>query len=143
MNKIIKKATVLAATTLALGFGGVSLAEGPASAATSHSHHHVTKSEKQAIGAAKSYLSFTSFSKKGLIEQLHSPYGDGFSKNDATYAVNHIKVNWNKQAVKSAKNYLSFTHFSRSGLIHQLESPYGDQFTHAQAVYAANKVGLR
>jgi len=73
---------------------------------------------------------------------LSSRYGSGFSVADATYAVNHIKVNWFRQAVRSAKSYLRFTHFSRAGLIRQLQSPYGAQFTHNQAVYGVNQVGL-
>ena len=60
------------------------------------------------------------FSRKGLIEQLSSEYGYGFSKADAIFAVNHIDVNWNKQAAKAAKDYLDFSAFSRNGLIEQL-----------------------
>jgi hypothetical protein len=103
---------------------------------------HYTPSQTQAIGAAKNYLSFKGFSKKGLVQQLSSQAGDGYKLADAVFAVNHIKVDWNAEAVKSAKNYLSFTHFSCSGLIQQLDSAAGDQFTPAQAQYAGKKVGL-
>ena len=102
----------------------------------------LTASQEQAIGAAEDYLEFSAFSRKGLIKQLSSEYGSGFSKADATFAVDHIKVNWNEQAAKAAKDYLEFTHFSRAGLIQQLESEHGSQFTHAQAVYGVNKAGL-
>ena len=102
----------------------------------------MTASQEQAIGAAEDYLEFSAFSRKGLIKQLSSEYGSGFSKADATFAVDHIKVNWNEQAAKAAKDYLEFTHFSRAGLIQQLESEHGSQFTHAQAVYGVNKAGL-
>jgi host cell surface-exposed lipoprotein/uncharacterized protein DUF2510 len=101
-----------------------------------------TVSQEQAIGSAKNYLSISGFSRSGLIQQLSSSYGDGFSKADATFAVNHIKVDWNEQAVRSAKNYLSISHFSRAGLIQQLSSSYGDGYTVAQATYAVNHVGL-
>ena len=87
-------------------------------------------------------MEFTAFSRKGLIRQLSSDAGDGYSKADATYAVDHIEVNWNEQAAKSAKSYLDMTHFSRKGLIQQLESSAGDGYTHAQAVYGVNKAGL-
>jgi hypothetical protein len=103
---------------------------------------HFTSSQQQAIGAAQDYLSTEHFSKEGLIKQLSSTYGDGFSLADATFAVNHIDVNWFAQAVGAAKDYLSIEHFSRDGLIQQLSSSYGDDFTLAQATYAANKVGL-
>jgi Host cell surface-exposed lipoprotein len=101
-----------------------------------------TTAQENAIASAENYLDFSAFSKKGLIEQLSSEYGDGFSKADAIFAVKHIDVNWNEQAAKSAKNYLDFSSFSRSGLIEQLESEYGDGFTHAQAVYGVNQTGL-
>ena len=101
-----------------------------------------TTSQEQAIGSAKDYLDFSAFSRDGLIQQLSSKYGDGFSKADAIFAVNHITVNWNEQAVRSAKDYLAMSHFSRAGLIQQLDSKYGDGYTLAQATYAANHVGL-
>ncbi len=82
------------------------------------------------------------FSRAGLIDQLSSSAGSGFSKPDATFAVDHIAVNWNEQAVKAAKEYLATQHFSRSGLIDQLSSPAGSQFTKAQATYGVNHTGL-
>jgi hypothetical protein len=102
----------------------------------------MTVSQKNAIASAENYLSSQAFSREGLIKQLSSKYGEGFSKADAKYAVDHIKVNWNEQAAKAAKNYLSQEPFSRQGLIHQLESKYGEGFTHAQALYGVNKTGL-
>jgi hypothetical protein len=102
----------------------------------------MTAAQENAVDSAKNYLSFESFSRAGLIQQLSSKAGDGFAKKDAVFAVNHITVDWNEQAAKSAKNYLSMTSFSRAGLIQQLSSKAGDQFTHAQAVYGVNKAGL-
>jgi hypothetical protein len=102
----------------------------------------LTAGQEQAIGAAQDYLSLKAFSRKGLIEQLSSQAGSGFSKADATYAVDHIDVDWNEQAVKAANEYLAIQHFSRSGLIEQLESSAGSQFTHSQAVYGVTKAGL-
>jgi hypothetical protein len=103
-----------------------------------------TLAQEQARLSAMDYLAMGSgFSRAGLIEQLSSSAGEGFSKADATFAVDHVTVNWNKQAVLSAKGYLSMGGgFSRSSLIEQLTSRYGEQFTLAQATYAANHVGL-
>ena len=101
-----------------------------------------TVSQENAIDSAQSYLDFGAFSESGLIEQLSSEYGEGFSKADAVFAVNHIDVNWNEQAAKSAQSYLDFGSFSRQGLIEQLESEYGEGFTHSQAVYGVNPTGL-
>ncbi len=92
--------------------------------------------------SAESYLNFKGFSRAGLIRQLSSEYGEGFSVEDATFAVDYLNVDWNEQAAKAAQSYLDFKGFSRSGLIQQLESEYGDQFTHEQAVYGVNAVGL-
>ena len=102
----------------------------------------MTTAQKNAVASAQDYLDYTAFSRDGLIEQLSSKAGAGFSKADATFAVDYLDVDWKAQAVKSAQDYLSYTSFSRQGLIEQLESDAGAGFTHAQAVYAVNKVGL-
>jgi hypothetical protein len=101
-----------------------------------------TTSQENARRSAENYLEMSAFSRNGLIEQLSSEHGEGFSKADAIYAVDHIDVDWNEQAAKSAKNYLDMSPFSRQGLIEQLSSEYGDGFTHAQAVYGVNQTGL-
>lgn len=103
---------------------------------------YFTLAQQNAIDAAEDYLSMEGFSRQGLIDQLDSPYGSGFSTADATFAVDHIKVNWNHQAVRAARSYLDFEPFSRQGLIGQLSSSYGSQFTLAQATYAADRLGL-
>lgn len=103
---------------------------------------YFTLAQQNAIDAAQDYLSMEGFSRQGLIDQLDSSYGSGFSTADATFAVDHIKVNWNAQAVRAARSYLDFEPFSRQGLIDQLTSAYGSQFTLAQATYAADRVGL-
>lgn len=105
--------------------------------------HKPTKAQENAYKSAKNYISSMPFSRNGLIEQLSSSYGDGYSHKDAVWAVNQLEkkkeVNWKHQAYLSAKNYLSNMSFSKDGLIEQLESSYGEGFTHEQAVYGANK----
>jgi Host cell surface-exposed lipoprotein len=103
-----------------------------------------TASQQQAIDAAEGYLSDgQGFSRLGLISQLSSPDGNGFSKTLARFAVRHVSVDWDHQAAIAAKGYVSDGEgFSYSGLVQQLESSYGDQFTHAQAVYGAKAAGL-
>ncbi len=101
--------------------------------------------QQQAIASAESYLSDgQGFSKLGLIGQLSSAYGEGFSKPLAQFAVSHMEVNWRHQAVISARGYMtSQPGWSYSGLVDQLSSPYGENFTLGQARYAASAVGLR
>lgn len=94
---------------------------------------------EQARGSAQSYLGFKGFSRNGLISQLSSQYGDGFTKDIATQAVDSLSVDWNAQAVKAAQSYLDFKSFSCSGLTQQLSSAYGDGFTKAQATYGAHQ----
>jgi hypothetical protein len=102
----------------------------------------LTAEQKNAVSAAEGYLEYQGFSRAGLIEQLSSDFGDGYTKADATKAVDSLHVDWNAQAVRVAKSYLSIQHFSRKGLQEQLESSYGEKFTHAQAAYGVAHSGL-
>ena len=76
-----------------------------------------TAGQRNAKRSAQSYLNYTAFSRPGLIDQL---IYEGYSKADATYAVDSLDVDWMQQAVESAKDYLDYTSFSRQGLIDQL-----------------------
>jgi hypothetical protein len=98
-----------------------------------------TSGQRNAKKAAANYLNFTAFSRDGLIQQLSSDAGDGYSVEDATYGVDAQNADWNEQAYKAAKNYLSITAFSRQGLIEQLSSSAGDKYTIEQATYGADK----
>jgi hypothetical protein len=64
---------------------------------------------------------------------------EGYSTNDATWAVDNLDVDWNEQAAKTAQDYLDYTSFSRSGLIGQLEF---DGYTPEQAEYGVSQTGL-
>ncbi len=97
--------------------------------------YNPTVGEKNALSSAKNYLNFSSFSYKGLVRQLEF---EGYSNEEAIYAVNNCGADWNEQAAKSAKNYLNFSSFSRDGLIAQLEF---EGFTNQQAEYGAQAVG--
>ena len=93
----------------------------------------LTAGQQNALDSANSYLSFTAFSRSGLIEQLEY---EGYSNSDATFAADHCGADWDEQAYKSAKSYLEYSSFSLSGLIDQLEY---EGFTSSQAQYGANK----
>lgn len=99
------------------------------------SQPQVTKSQQNAVTRAKSYLSWTNFSRQGLIDQLEF---EKFSTDDATYGVDHCGANWDDQAMRKAKSYLEYSSFSRQGLIDQLKF---DKFTDSQAVYATDHSG--
>ncbi|WP_080459131.1 Ltp family lipoprotein [Roseovarius sp. A-2] len=125
----MKKAAVVIAFSCALMSASVTLAQS------------LTGPQKNAVRSANSYLSMTGFSRDGLIAQLSSPYGDGYSVADATAAVNSLSVDWNEQAARSAQQYLSMMGFSCNGLIEQLSSDAGDKYTNSQASYGARQAG--
>ncbi len=81
---------------------------------------------------AASYLSYSAFSRSGLIKQLEF---EGFSNADANYGADAQNADWNKQAVKKAANYLSYSSFSRSGLIKQLEF---EGFSNSEATFGTD-----
>lgn len=95
----------------------------------------VTMGQRNALAKAASYLDFTAFSFSGLVEQLEY---EGFSHDDAVFAVENCGADWNEQAAKKAQSYLDFMSFSRSGLIEQLVY---EGFTQEQAEYGATAVG--
>jgi hypothetical protein len=93
-------------------------------------------SQQNAVRSAKDYIDMSGFSRQGLINQLEY---EGFSTEDAIYAVDHITVDWNVQAARSAKDYLDMSGFSHSKLVAQLEY---EGFTPAQAEYGVTAAGL-
>lgn len=95
-----------------------------------------TVAQQNALRSAESYLNFTAFSYSGLIGQLEY---EGYSTEDATWAVDRVGADWNEQAALSAASYLEFSSFSRSGLIDQL---IFEGFTRAQAEYGVDQTGL-
>jgi len=98
--------------------------------------------DQQAVDAAQGYLSEgQGFSEQGLLGQLTSSAGSGFTAAQAESAINNLHPDWDAQAVDAAKSYLGEGQgFSRSSLLQQLTSSYGSGFTEAQAEYAVNKV---
>jgi hypothetical protein len=112
------------------------------SASEEDSEPDMTAGQSNALRSAENYLSFSPFSRKGLIQQLSSDAGDGYSVKNATFAADHVEVDWKEQAAKAAKNYLDISGFSRQGLIQQLSSDAGDGYTLKQAKYGVDKAGL-
>ena len=98
--------------------------------------------QNNAVRSAKQYLSFSGFSRTGLIRQLSSDAGSGYDIADATVAVDSLNIDWNTEAVRSAKQYLSFSGFSCKGLINQLSSSAGGGYTVSQATYGAQQAGV-
>jgi hypothetical protein len=101
----------------------------------------MTQQQQSAADAGRQYLNTAGFSRQGLIDQLDSAYGSGYSVADATVGVDSLAVDWNAEAVQSAKDYLKTSPFSCNNLIKQLDSAYGSKYTVAQATYGAQQAG--
>ncbi len=95
----------------------------------------ITVGEKNALRAAKNYISIMPFSKQRLMDQLEY---EGYTTSEIAYAINNIEVDWFDMAAKSAKQYLDLMPFSREGLIEQLEY---EGYTHEEAVYGVEQNG--
>jgi hypothetical protein len=112
----------------------------PAPEPTATAAPEMTAGQENALRSAQGYIALSGFSRAGLIEQLSSKAGEGFSRADATFAADHVGADWNQEAVQSAQAYLKLAGMSRSGLYEQLTSSAGEGFTPAQAQYAVDKV---
>ena len=88
-----------------------------------------------AVEQAKSYMSWTHFSRQGLIDQL---VYEGYSTTDSTRAVDSLGINWYSEAVEHAKSYLDALSFSEVELLDQL---LYDEYTAAQASYGVANSG--
>lgn len=95
-----------------------------------------TPGQQNALRKAEDYLDFTAFSHAGLIKQLEF---EKYPTADATWAADHVKVDWNEQAAKKAKDYLEMTSFSHGGLVDQL---IFEGFTPEQAEFGATTAGI-
>lgn len=94
-----------------------------------------TLGQKNALRQAESYLDWMSFSYSGLIHQLEY---EGYTTEEATYAVDNCGADWFEQAANSAESYLEYSAFSREGLADQLEY---EGFTEEQIEYALEQCG--
>lgn len=105
-----------------------------------------TANQEKALEDAKSYLKESTYSKKGLKEQLEF---DGYTKKEANYAVNNCGANWKKQAKKEAKNLIRLSldeewkkwgvfYYSKKSMIETLKY-HG--YTKSQAKFGAKKCG--
>lgn len=95
----------------------------------------ITTGQKNALKSAYDYLNYSSFSYKGLIDQLEF---EGYTTEEATYAVDNCGADWKKQAEKKAQSYLEYSSFSRQGLIDQL---IFEGFTKEEAEHGVSAVG--
>lgn len=99
----------------------------------------VPEEYKNALATAEEYNEDQPMSKAGLLDQLTSKDGEGFTQAAGEYAVNHINADWNENALKCAKEYEKTEHLSRADVQDQLSSGVddgGEGFTPEQVQYA-------
>ena len=53
----------------------------------------MTLSQQNAVKTAMNYVDLMAFSRKGLIDQMSSEYGDKYSREDAEFAVSYLEEN--------------------------------------------------
>lgn len=99
-----------------------------------------TMSQKNALTKAKSYSDNMHMSKSKIYDQLTSEYGEGFSAEDAQYAIDNLLADYKANALAKAKSYQENMHMSKSKIYDQLTSEYGEGFTAEEAQYAIDNL---
>ena len=75
-------------------------------------------------------------SPSAIYDQLVSEYGEQFTAEEAQYAVDNVKADWEENALKKAETYQKMMSMSPSAIYDQLTSEYGEKFTAEEAQYA-------
>lgn len=111
-------------------------AAAPAATPTPEAEPKVPREYQNALESAKSYSNVMHMSKKGIYDQLISPYADKFSAEAAQYAVDNLQADYNANALAKAKEYQETMHMSSQAIRDQLTSEHGEKFTVSEADYA-------
>ena len=94
----------------------------------------VTDWNQNALQTAVDYLDYSSFSYPGLYDQM---VYEGYTAEQAQYAVDNVVTDWNQNALQTALDYLEYSSFSDQGLYDQL---IYEGYTAEQAQYAMNNL---
>ncbi|WP_414052939.1 Ltp family lipoprotein [Macrococcus animalis] len=97
-----------------------------------------TREQKAALGKAETYSDTMHMSKQGIINQLTSEI-EGFSQEDAQYAVDNLKADYKQNALKKAQDYAKTQNMSDDGIYNQLTSEI-EGFTAEEAQYAVDNL---
>lgn len=111
-------------------------AAAPAATPTPEAEPKVPREYQNTLESAKSYSNVMHMSKKGIYDQLISPYADKFSAEAAQYAVDNLQADYNANALAKAKEYQETMHMSSQAIRDQLTSEHGEKFTVSEADYA-------
>ena len=81
-----------------------------------------------------------SMSPAAIYDQLISEYGEKFTAEEAQYAIDNLKADYNANALVKAKDYYKQMHMSKQSVYDQLVSEYGEAFTSEEAQYAIDNL---
>lgn len=107
----------------------------PSVSVTSDPMAGISIGRQNAIKSASAYLRVSSFSRKGLVDQLRF---EGYSSDEAVFACDYLEPDWYAEAAEAAASYLRVSSFSSQGLIDQL---LFEGFTEDEAAYGVAAVG--
>ncbi len=97
-----------------------------------------TTGQRNALEKANTYSSIMNMSKQGIYKQLTSTV-EGFTKEEAQYAVDNINADWSKNALEKAKTYQNTMKMSKNAIFRQLTSNV-EGFTKSEAQYAIDNL---
>lgn len=89
--------------------------------------------------AAEDYVTYSGYSRDGLIHQMSSEYGGGFTLDQATRAVDGLTVDWDAEAIEYAQDYVDDFGISRDTLVERMTSESGG-FSRDQAEQAIAQI---
>lgn len=105
---------------------------------TEEKKSEATREQKAALGKAKTYSEMMHMSKQGIVNQLTSEI-EGFSQQDAQYAVDNLKADFKENALKKAETYAKTQNMSNDAIYNQLTSSI-EGFTAEEAQYAVDNL---
>ncbi|PKE33985.1 Ltp family lipoprotein [Macrococcoides caseolyticum] len=105
---------------------------------TEEKKNEATREQKAALGKAKTYSEMMHMSKQGIVNQLTSEI-EGFSQQDAQYAVDNLKADFKENALKKAETYAKTQNMSNDAIYNQLTSSI-EGFTAEEAQYAVDNL---
>lgn len=91
--------------------------------------------QRRTIARAESYTNLMAFSRARLIQQLEF---EGFTHNDAQWAVDQLTIDWNEQALKKANSYHSLMSLPPDNIRRLLTF---EDFSEEQIDYAMTNIG--
>lgn len=100
----------------------------------------VPKEYTNALKKAKIYSDEMYMSKAAIYDILTSEYGEAFSEDAATYAIENLDADYYANALHKAQIYQDDMAMSPSNIYEQLISENGEQFTEEEAQYAIDNL---